>query len=127
MLNTFQIHHFGTIIKEDSINEIEGKLKKKFVYDPIQKTRVIFSYDEYLNHYIEYIVKEGRVAKSKLGFAHICYSVIEKQYNNFNESIKKNKNGFPLTKLEKSITEECNLVRFYFIDGFGLIELNLKD
>ena len=41
--------------------------------------------------------------------------------------IKDNALGYPVTKLEKSESEECGWVRFYFIKNQGLIELNLLE
>ena len=126
MLDKFKKHHLGFIIGEEDIIFLEKTYKKKFIYDPIQKTRILFINYEIMNILIEFIVKEGRVKNSPKGYAHTCYSVTKMDYNNFEINIKKNNLGFPITDLEKSITKECNFVKFYYYRGLGIIELNVE-
>lgn len=94
--------------------------------DKTQGTRVLFEKDPYLGFYKEYIVKEGRVKDRTLGFAHICYNVKnQSELNKIENFIDQNELGLQITKLEKSGSDECGWVKFYFIKNHGIIELNL--
>ena len=126
MLNNLKIHHFGIIIDQKKIKEYEFLYKKKFLNDTIQKTRVMFVYDNDLKLFREFIVKEGRVNNLKLGFAHTCYLINnKKQLLDIENYISEKKLGYQVTNLEKSVTNECGFVKFFYLKKFGLIELNL--
>ena len=127
MLEKLKKHHLGFIVEEKDIKSLEVLYRNKFIYDPIQKTRVLFNYDKYMDLFIEYIVKEGRVQNSPKGYAHTCYSISKNEYSKFNLNLKANNLGFPITQLEKSIANECNKVRFYYYRGLGIIEINVID
>ena len=128
MLLKLKKHHIGIIVDKEQILELEKKYSKKFNMDETQGTRVLFIWDEELDMYREYIVREGRVKNSKTGFAHFCYSIENiALFNQLENYIKDNALGYPVTKLEKSESEECGWVRFYFIKNQGLIELNLLE
>ena len=127
MFDKLRKHHLGFIIPVEDKERIEQKAGKSFVYDETQQIHVLFVYEEDLKTYVEYICQEGRVAKQKCGFAHICYQVDDKaELEKVLKYITENKLGYPLTELEESGSEECGFVIFYFIKNVGVIELNLK-
>ena len=126
MFDKLQKHHIGIIVSDEQRRKIEEGLKRKFNMDKTQGTRVLFENDPDLGFYKEYIVKEGRVKDSPLGFAHICYNVKNQtELNKIENFIDQNELGLQITKLEKSGAEECGWVKFYFIKNHGVIELNL--
>lgn len=126
MFEKLKYHHIGYIVNEKQKKIIEEKLNKQFFFDKIQGTHVLFTKDPSNLYLIEYILKEGRVKNSRLGLAHICYDLEnESKLNEISLYIKENLLGFPVTKLEKSGSEECNWVQFYFIKNNGLIEFNV--
>jgi len=128
MFDRLKKHHLGFIVSLDQKEALEKRYERKFILDPIQKTHVMFVYDEPMAVYIEFICQEGRVAHHKPGFAHICYEVTsQKQLEEIENFIKENKMGFKVTNLEESVTEECGSVTFYFLKDIGMIELNLKE
>lgn len=120
-------HHVGIVItnKQRVLLERQGVVFHK---DPIQGVHISFVMDEALSMYREYIVQEGRAEKIKPGFYHFCYEIpnIEtmRKLENF---IKDKKIGFPITDLEKSGSNECGWVRFYFLKNHGVVELNLLE
>jgi len=121
-------HHIGIIITENQKVQIESIYNKEFITDTIQGTRVLFLKEPSKSLLLEYIVQEGRAKNLQLGFGHICYSVENKKLLLEVESyIKLNKLGYPVTKLDKSGSKECNWIKFFFIKNFGLIELNVED
>ena len=126
MFDKLEKHHIGFIIQNREKEEIENRIGRKFHFDRIQQTHVLFVQDDSLNLYIEYICQEGRVAKQKPGFAHICYNIKNRlELEQVERSIVENKMGYKLTDLEPSGSEECGLITFYFIKNHGVIELNL--
>ena len=126
MFDQLKKHHIGIIISDEQRKKIEKRLKRKFNMDKTQGSRVLFEKDPYLGFYKEYIVKEGRVEDRTLGFAHMCYNVEnQSELNKIENFIDQNKIGLQITKLEKSGSEECGWVKFYFIKNHGIIELNL--
>ena len=126
MFDKLKKHHIGIIVSDEQREKIEECLKRKFNMDKIQGTRVLFENDPYLGFYKEYIVQEGRVKDSPLGLAHICYSVKnQSELNEIENFIEQNELGLQITRLEKSGSEECGWVKFYFIKNHGVIELNL--
>jgi len=128
MFLKFRKHHIGIIVDREKIPILEKKYKKKFKMDKTQETRVLFVWDDELEMYREYIVREGRVKNSSNGFAHFCYNVDDKGVlDKLDAHIKDNALGYPVTKLEKSESKECGWVRFYFIKNQGLIEINLLE
>ena len=128
MFDKLQKHHIGIIVSDEQRRKIEEGLKRKFNMDKTQGTRVLFENDPDLGFYKEYIVKEGRVKDSPLGFAHICYNVKNQtELNKIENFIEQNKLGLQISKLEKSGSEECGWVKFYFIKNHGIIELNLLE
>ena len=119
-------HQIGIIILKKDIKKIESYTKKKFKLDKLQGVRVLFYKKSINNFYDEYIVKEGKSSNQKLGFNHLCFSVENrKKYLQINNFIQKNKMGYPVSKLCLSGSKECNLIKFYFMKNFGLIELNI--
>ena len=123
---SLKLHHIGIIILKKDIKKIEGYTKKKFKLDKLQGVRVLFHKKSINNFYDEYIVKEGKSSNQKLGFNHLCFSVeSRKKYLKINNFIQKNKMGYPVSKLCLSGSKECNLIKFYFMKNFGLIELNV--
>ena len=71
-------------------------------------TNVSFVIDNELGMYKEFIVQEGRVANVKAGFYHFCYNVPNVlKMKSVEDKIKESSLGYPLTKLEKSESEEC--------------------
>ncbi len=125
MFDKLEKHHIGYIIPKEEKEGIEERLGKKFHFDAIQQTHVLFDYDESLRLYTEYICQEGRVARQKPGFAHICYNVnSSREFEEIEKNIREHKMGFPLTELEKSGSEECGRIIFYYIKNIGVIELN---
>jgi len=126
MFDILEKHHIGIIIPNDQMEKIEEKLNRKFSMDEIQGTRVLFEKDELLGFYKEYIVKEGKVKNSPLGFAHICYNVENlSKLTEIENFIKENKLGLQLSELVKSGSNECGWIKFYFIKNHGVIELNV--
>ena len=126
MFDKLKKHHLGFIIPLSEREEIERKFGRKFHYDAIQQTHVLFVYDETLRIYKEYICQEGRAARSKPGFIHICYNVKDRaELESVDQFINDHKMGFRLTPLEESGSEECGLITFYFLKDHGMIELNL--
>ncbi|GEM_PF-1391950 len=126
MFNRLEKHHLGFIIPLSERAKIEKVFDKKFHYDAIQQTHVLFIYDENLRIYIEYICQEGRAAKQKPGFAHICYNLKDRaELEKVENLIKENQMGYRLTELEKSGSEECGMIIFYFIKNQGVVEFNL--
>ena len=128
MFDKLEKHHIGIIVSDQQRKQIEENLKRKFNMDKIQGTRVLFEHDPHLDFYKEYIVKEGRVKDSPLGFAHVCYNVRnQSELDKIEDFIVQNQLGLQITKLEKSGSEECGWVKFYFIKNHGIIELNLLE
>ena len=126
MFDKLKRHHLGFLIPVEEREHIENKFGSKFIYDSVQKTHVLFVYDKYLRIYIEYICREGRVAKQKPGFVHICYDIEDQsELGKVEDYISKNKMGYQLTELEESCSTECGSVIFYFIKNMGVVELNL--
>ena len=127
MFDKLEKHHIGIIIT----NEQRVILEKRglvFQEDLTQGTHVSFEMDEELGMYREYIVQEGRVAKIKPGFYHFCYNIQDlRMMRTVENFIKDKKLGFPVTELEKSGSDECGWVRFYFLKNHGIIELNLHE
>ena len=116
----------GFIIPLSEREKIEKVFNRKFHYDAIQQTHVLFTYDENLRIYIEYICQEGRAAKQKAGFAHICYNLKDPaELEKIESLIKENQMGYRLTELEKSGSQECGMITFYFIKNQGIVEFNL--
>lgn len=108
--------------------DLERKYCKSFHKDQTQGTRIMFIFDDELGLYREYIVNEGRVKNSPLGLAHICYSLeTQKHFDELESYISHKKLGYPVTQLEKSESDECGWVKFYFIKNHGLVELNLLE
>ena len=127
MFDKLEKHHIGYIIPKEEKGKIEERIGKKFHFDAIQQTHVLFDYDDFLRIYTEYICQEGRVARQKTGFAHICYNVnSSSELEDIERSIREHKMGYPLTELEKSGSAECGYIKFYFIKNHGVIELNLR-
>ena len=121
-----KLHHVGIIIEEKKIEKIEKYCKKKFHFDKTQGVRVLFHKKNINEFYDEYIVKEGKSKNQRLGFNHLCFSVENrKKYLKINNYIQKNRIGYSVSKLCLSGSKECNLIKFYFIKNFGLIELNI--
>ena len=127
MFDKLEKHHIGIVITNAERAKLE-KLGIIFHKDETQGARVAFLMDDELGMYREYIVQEGRAAKIKSGFYHFCYNIPDlttlKDIDNF---IKDKKLGFPVTKLEKSGSDECGWVRFYYLKNHGMIELNLLE
>ena len=125
MFDKLEKHHIGIIITHNQRAALE-KQDIVFHKDLTQDTHVSFVMDDELGMYREYIVQEGRVAKATPGFYHFCYNIEDlsmmKTVENF---IKEKKLGFPITKIEKSGSNECGWVRFYFLKNHGIVELNL--
>lgn len=126
MFDKLEKHHIGFVTSLNEKVMIEKKFNKKFIFDPLQQTHVMFIYDEYMKIYKEYICQEGRVKNHKLGYAHICYNVndiigLEKVEKFINDK----KMGFKLTNLEKSGSNECGHIMFYFLKHIGVVELNV--
>ena len=126
MLNKLKYHHIGYIVDQIQKITIENKLSKKFIFDKVQGTHILFTKDPSNLYLIEYILKEGRVKNLNTGFAHICYEVEnEIHLETIALYIKDNSIGIPVTKLEKSSSSECNWVQFYYIRNNGLVEFNV--
>ena len=126
MFDKLEKHHLGFIISLEDIDKIEVKYGKKFHYDKTQETHVLFVYDEIMHIFIEFICQEGRVAKRSPGFYHVCYSVQnQEEFKKLEGYIQKNKMGYQLTRIEKSGSEECGDIVFYFIKNQGVVELNI--
>lgn len=125
MFDKLEKHHIGIVITNDRkrLMEREGLVFHK---DKIQGTHVAFKMNDSLGLYLEYIVQEGRAANIKTGFYHLCYNVPnQRMMDKLEEFIKFYKLGYPLTKLEKSGSDECGWIKFYFIKNHGIIELNM--
>ena len=128
MFDSLKKHHIGIIITENQMEQIKSLYNKEFITDIIQETRVLFLKEPSKSFLLEYIVQEGRAKNLQLGFGHICYSVEnKKRLLEVENYIKLNKLGYPVTKLDKSGSKECNWIKFYFIKNFGLIEFNVED
>ncbi|HBR15963.1 MAG TPA: hypothetical protein DD723_10585 [Candidatus Omnitrophica bacterium] len=126
MFDKLEKHHLGFIIPLEERPEIERQFGKPFHYDATQKTHVLFIYDKVLRTYMEYICQEGRVAKQKPGFAHICYNLKDRvELQRFEEFIQEGKRGYKLTELEKSGSQECGFIIFYYVKNQGVVELNI--
>lgn len=128
MFDKLQKHHLGFIIPVEDKQKLESRYGKVFTFDAIQGTHALFVYDEALRTRIEFICQQGRVAKQKPGFAHICYSIAnEGELKNIEDYIEENKLGYKLTALEKSASQECGFITFYFIKNIGVVELNVEN
>lgn len=128
MFDRLEKHHLGFVIPSEDREAIENRCKKSFVYDPIQETYILFDYNQSLHIYIEYICCQGRVKHHKPGFAHICYKVKDRpELERADKFIQSRNLGFKLTNLEKSASEECGYIIFYFLKDIGVIELNLME
>ncbi len=128
MFDKLPKHHIGFIVPVSQRPLVEQRLGKGFHFDAIQGTHVVFSYDEALGLYIEYICQEGRVAKQPAGFAHICYDLQGRErLQQVEDWIAAQKLGYALTELEKSGSAECGWIKFYYLKNFGVIELNVHD
>ena len=126
MFERLKIHHVGIVVEKRQINYFEKKYGNNFTVDDVQGTRVMFVDDKELLMYREFVVKEGRAENLQLGFSHFCYDVKSTQkLNQIEQWVKENKIGYPVTELEKSGSDECGFVRFFYIKNQGLIELNL--
>ena len=126
MFDKLEKHHLGFIVPLQDREKIEKVFNKKFHYDAIQQTHVLFIFDEHLGIYLEYICQEGRAARQKPGFAHICYNLKDRaELDRVENFIKENQMGYQLTKLERSGSKECGMITFYFIKNHGIVELNL--
>ena len=127
MFDRLKNHHIGIVITNAQRNKLE-KQGIAFHKDKTQGVHVAFVMDKELDMYREYIVQEGRASKIKLGFYHFCYNIqdltIMKDLECF---VKDNNLGFPITKLEKSGSDECGWVRFYYLKNHGIVELNLLE
>ena len=128
MLSQLKKHHIGIIVDLKNIPSLEKKYSKKFHFDKIQGTRVLFVKDSEMELYKELIVQEGRAKNIPTGFYHVCYSVENKlELDTLELFIKEKKLGYPVTQMEKSGSKECGWVKFFFIKSFGFIEINLID
>ena len=126
MFDRLNRHHIGIVVEKNEIPRIEEISGKQFHLDNIQETRVLFVRDISNNFFIEYIVKEGRAKNLATGYSHTCYELEDyEKFIKIEKFILNDKNGFEVTKLEKSSSKECNLIKFYFIKNLGLIEINL--
>ena len=126
MIKNLAKHHIGIIIDPQDILSIEQKYSNKFHKDNIQKTRVMFVFDNELKIYKEFVVKEGRAKNIAPGLYHTCFSVeCKNDLDNLEKNIKEKKMGYPITKLEKSGSKECGYVKFFFLKNYGLVEFNL--
>ena len=66
MFDKLEKHHLGFIVPLQDREKIEKVFNKKFHYDAIQQTHVLFIFDEHLGIYLEYICRrEGRRGKSR--------------------------------------------------------------
>ncbi len=126
MIDKLEKHHLGFIIPLQEKEGIEKKFQKPFIYDAIQKTHVLFVFEETLRIYIEYICQEGRAAKLPAGFAHICYNLPDrKAWDEIKEYITHHKLGYQITEPEKSGSKECGHIVFYYLKNQGVVEFNL--
>jgi len=127
-LNTLTINHFGIIVPAGDVDKIEKESGNKFVRDDIQGVSVLFVWNNELNHFCEYITREGRAANYELGFNHICYDVgSTEEMNQIHKDIVLDKQGVRLTLLEPSPTKNCNKVAFYKLKNIGIVEFNVLD
>ena len=131
-MNTFSIlfklplHHIGYIIDKKEIIKFEKNYKKKFVFDRIQGVRVLFVKSKLKNFFTEYIVKEGKSKNQKKGFNHLCFNLKNLIHlKSIDKKIKDERIGYPLSKLVKSGSKECNKIKFYYFKNVGLIEFNI--
>ena len=128
MIDRLPKHHLGFVVAADDLPAIEQRVGKSFHLDALQGTRVLFDFDEHLHIYIEYICKEGRAANLPLGFAHICYTIADTaELEKVTDYIAREKLGYRVTKLEKSGSEECGHITFYYIKNHGVVEFNVVD
>jgi len=127
MFDKLEKHHIGIVITNVERAKLE-KLGVIFRKDETQGVHVAFLMDDELGMYREYIVQEGRASKMKTGFYHFCYNIPDlTTMKNIDTFIKDKKLGYPVTKLEKSESDECGWVRFYYLKNHGMIELNLLE
>ena len=127
MFDRLEKHHIGIIITNEKRVLLEAQ-GITFHEDTTKGTNVSFVMDNELGMYKEFIVKEGRVANVKAGFYHFCYNVPNVlKMKSVEDKIKESSLGYPLTKLEKSESEECGWVKFYFIKNHGVVEFNLLE
>lgn len=127
MFDRLEKHHIGIIITNEKRVLLEAQ-GITFHEDTTQGTNVSFVMDNELGMYKEFIVQEGRVANVKAGFYHFCYNVPNVlKMKSVEDKIKESSLGYPLTKLEKSESEECGWVKFYFIKNHGVVEFNLLE
>ena len=125
MFDQLEKHHIGIVITNErrKLMEKDGVVFHK---DSTQGTHVAFEMNDALGIYLEYIVQEGRAANIRTGFYHLCYNVPNQTImKKIEEYIKFHKLGYPITKLEKSESDECGWIKFYFLKNQGVIELNL--
>ncbi len=128
MFDQLKKHHLGFVIPCEQKEILEQELGKKFLFDPMQETHVLFVFNDWLDLYLEFICQEGRVKHHKPGYAHTCYSVQdESELEKVQQFINQNRFGFPLTRLEKSGSKECGQVMFYYLRHLGVIELNVTE
>jgi hypothetical protein len=127
MFDKLEKHHIGIVVTGEQRARLENK-GVIFHKDVTQGVHISFVMDEELGMYREYIVQEGRVAKMKPGFYHFCYNIPSlNTLKNIEKFIEHKKLGFPVTKLEKSGSDACGWVRFYYLKNYGMIELNLLE
>lgn len=127
-LNFFDLplHHIGYIIPTRKVKRFENLYNKKFHFDKIQGVRVMFVKDNSKNELTEYIVKEGKSKNQNLGFNHLCFSVKNmKSLKKIELKIKYDNLGFPISRLVKSGSKECNYIKFYYFKNIGIFEFNL--
>jgi hypothetical protein len=121
-----KLHHIGIVISKNQVKKIENINKKKFILDKKQGVRVTFIKDKIKNFYIEYIVREGKSKNQALGFNHLCFNIKNRQnLKKVEKFIMKNSLGYPISKLVKSGSKECNMIIFYFFKNLGIIEFNI--
>ena len=118
MFDSLKKHHIGIIITENQMDQIKSIHNKEFITDKIQGTRVLFLKEPSKRLLLEYLVQEGRAKNLPLGFGHICYSVKNKKHLLEVENyIKLNKLGYPVTKLDKSGSKECNWIKLKILNN----------
>lgn len=125
-LSRFPIHHIGIAVSEfEFVKLTHGK---NVNYDKTQGVHTYFEFNSLFNCYIEYFTTTGRAKNYSTGFNHICYDIdsldnllrILSNFTNYQIAIQ-------LTEIEKSGSNECNNVVFYFISGIGIVEFNIHD
>ena len=126
MFDRLAKHHLGFIVPLEEKAALEQRYGRCFVFDAVQGTHVLFIDDTLLHTRIELICQEGRVAKQKPGFAHVCYTLKDRiELKTIEDHIALEHLGYPLTPLELSGSRECGWVTFYYIKNIGVIELNV--